>query len=99
MNNSDFYIDLSKIIKMTDSDIPVALDIPGEAFLDSEVSFLTPVSVSGKIINFSGILKIEAILKFSVRHMCDRCLADFIKDYEIEFIDEIAPAEIGRAHV
>ena len=88
--NKDLYVDLSKIIKMTDSEIPVTLELPICAFSDNEISFATPISVNGHIVNMSNILTIKAILKFSVHHQCDRCLTAFIKDYEIEFSDEIA---------
>jgi len=90
MNNSNNYIDLSKIIKMTDSEIPVEIVFFAENFSDEAVKFASPVKLFGKLVNLSGMLRVEAMLEFSVEYSCDRCLSDFVKAYEIPFSDEIA---------
>ena len=96
MNNSDNhisyiqYVDLVKIVKMTDSEIPVEVEFPVEAFSDNSLNFSSPVRLLGKIINLSGMIRIEAILNFSVEHSCDRCLTSFTNHYEIPLSDEIA---------
>ena len=98
MNNiSSLYVDLSNILKMTDSDIPVDTVFPEAAFSEfSDICLCSPVILSGKIINLAGDLRIEAVLKFSAKHLCDRCLSSFVKDYELEFSDEIALDNSGR---
>ena len=85
------YIDLSKIIKMTDSDIPVDAEFSIDDFQDNSISFSSPVKLSGKITNLSGSLTVDATLEFSVELVCDRCLAGFTKNYKLPFSDEIAP--------
>ena len=91
MSGNTLYIDLSKIVKMTDSDIPVALEIPADAFSDGQLELCSSVKITGRIVNLSGMLSINATLEFSVEYKCDRCLTAFEKDCKLELSEDIAP--------
>jgi len=95
-NSKALYIDLSKIVKMTDSDIPINIELPFEAFSDNGINFASSILISGHIINIADILKIDVLLKFSINHECDRCLTSFIREYELAFSDEIAEENSSR---
>lgn len=51
----------------------------------SEYSFATPIAVKGNIENRAGVTMLKYDVKFALNHCCDRCLKDFVRDYDYDF--------------
>lgn len=67
------------------------MDISGAVPLEElgEVSaigkFVSPISLSGKLINRAGMVSLDYSLKTEILHRCDRCLDEFLRKYELTF--------------
>ncbi len=48
-------------------------------------TFLNPISVKGTVINRAGVVLLDYTADFTLRVCCDRCLAEFVRDYSYEF--------------
>lgn len=48
-------------------------------------SFATPIAIKGKIENRAGVVKLRYESKFTMNLECDRCLADFSREYDYTF--------------
>ncbi len=48
-------------------------------------SFAHPVTVKGTIVNRAGIVILNYTAKFTLNAVCDRCLAEFERDYKYDF--------------
>lgn len=61
--------------------------IPLEEFREHSgcESMLSPLSIKGRIQNRAGMVSLDYVCRFSVRHLCDRCLDEFDRDYEFSF--------------
>ena len=51
----------------------------------SAYSFATPIAVSGKIENRAGVVQLSYNSKFSMNLVCDRCLKEFVREYDYDF--------------
>ena len=67
------------------------MDICGEIPLEElrEVSgcesFVTPVSLKGRAVNRAGMVSLDYTAGVTVRHLCDRCLDEFDREYSFNF--------------
>ncbi|MGN0586758.1 MAG: YceD family protein [Oscillospiraceae bacterium] len=48
-------------------------------------SFAGPVTVKGKIINRAGIVILDYTVMFTLNAVCDRCLAEFEREFSCDF--------------
>ncbi len=48
-------------------------------------SIITPISLKGRIQNRAGMVSLDYSCKLTVRHLCDRCLDEFDREYRLEF--------------
>lgn len=72
-------------------------DIPGETkSIDYAISpenleqykactFVSPVAVKGNLVNRAGIVTIDISVTFTLKHICDRCLKEFTREYSYDF--------------
>jgi len=73
-------------------------DIPGESKeFDFEISpeelkervfsysFASPFTVRGRAYNRAGVVYVELSCRFVLSHVCDRCLAEFEREYCYDF--------------
>lgn len=58
--------------------------------------FSTPVRLSGRIFNRAGVVYLEYTAAFQLRHSCDRCLKEFLRDYEYSFDHIVVPSINGE---
>lgn len=54
-------------------------------------SFASPVSVTGRIFNRAGIVRLEYSVGFSLSLVCDRCLKEFERNYTFDFSHIVVP--------
>lgn len=47
--------------------------------------FASPVSVTGRVGNHLGIVTLDMKVVFSLDHVCDRCLKEFVREYDYSF--------------
>ena len=48
-------------------------------------SFVTPISLSGKVQNIAGMVSLDYSAEVTVRRQCDRCLDEFDREYRFGF--------------
>lgn len=63
------------------------LDIPLEelGIYSGFGTFVTPISLRGKIENRAGVVTIQYNAQFKISHLCDRCLNEFDREYNMDF--------------
>ncbi len=44
-------------------------------------TFITPVSLKGEIVNRAGVVTLSCEMRFTIKHLCDRCLNEFDREY------------------
>ena len=44
-------------------------------------TFITPVSLVGSVYNRAGVVTLDCEMTFTIRHLCDRCLNEFDREY------------------
>ena len=61
----------------------ISYDIPLEEFGDHSAygEFITPVSLNGTVENRAGVVTLDYTMRFTIRHLCDRCLNEFDREY------------------
>lgn len=47
--------------------------------------FFSPIAISGTICNRAGIVTIDYSVQFQMKHICDRCLCEFIREYNFSY--------------
>ncbi len=74
-------LDLSPVINYEGKvlEIETQLDFCDQ---DTGITFLTPVKVSGQIVNIGGSLELSACLSTKILYSCDRCCEEFEQDFE-----------------
>ncbi len=53
--------------------------------LGTSLEFTSPISLEGKIQNIAGMVTLDYSLRSSLLLLCDRCLDEFTKDYDLSF--------------
>lgn len=48
-------------------------------------TFVTPVSIEGTVVNRAGVVQLNYTAKFTLHNLCDRCLDEFDREYEMTF--------------
>ena len=96
MENNELWIELQTIIKADGAVLNVSKVYPKKCFLelDSSLPLCSDIKLDGTISNLSGSLVLKATLEFSLLRLCDRCLEETKKDYNIEFSDFIAKEDL-----
>lgn len=63
------------------------LDIPLEelGIYSGVGTFMSPISLRGEIVNRAGVVTLSYSLKVMIRHLCDRCLNEFDREYDLTF--------------
>lgn len=63
------------------------LDIPLEelGIYSGFGTFVTPISLRGKIENRAGVVTMQYNAQFAIHHQCDRCLNEFDREYSMDF--------------
>lgn len=51
--------------------------------LGTSVECVTPIKLRGRIENQAGMVTLSYTLQAEVKHLCDRCLKEFSKEYEL----------------
>ncbi len=71
------------------------LDIPLEelGIYSGFGTFVTPISLRGKIENRAGVVTMQYNSQFTIRHLCDRCLNEFDREYSMDFEHILIRAE------
>lgn len=89
-------LDLSSIVNVDGKkqDFDLELDFAGKN--ESGAVFVSPVSVSGRLVNIGGSLELSAEVKTRLRFECDRCCESFEEDFECSF-EEVLKKEDEKA--
>lgn len=45
-----------------------------------------PIAVEGQVVNRAGIVTLDVDVRFSLDHVCDRCLKEFTREYCCSFV-------------
>lgn len=53
--------------------------------LGTSLEFTSPISLEGKIQNIAGMVTLDYSLRSSLLLLCDRCLDEFTKEYDLSF--------------
>ncbi|MBQ8623423.1 MAG: DUF177 domain-containing protein [Oscillospiraceae bacterium] len=61
----------------------LSLEIPLEELGDYSIigTFITPISLNGQVMNRAGVVTLDYTMRFTIRHLCDRCLNEFDREY------------------
>ncbi len=78
-------LDLRQIFEQTGEvlELTHSLDFSEENF--GSINFATPVLITGKVENRSGIVKIRYTANYTIKYLCDRCLSEQTKDCKTSF--------------
>lgn len=61
----------------------ISYDIPLEELGEYSIigEFITPISLNGQVMNRAGVVSLDYTVSFTIRHLCDRCLNEFDREY------------------
>ena len=64
----------------------ISLEIPLEELGDYSIigTFITPISLNGQVMNRAGVVSLDYTMRFTIRHLCDRCLNEFDREYTFD---------------
>lgn len=48
-------------------------------------TFISPIAINGTLVNRAGIVTLSYNVGCSMKHICDRCLSEFTRDYSYNF--------------
>lgn len=79
-------IDLKQIFNITGESKAVDYSIGAEELSAlKSYSFASPVDVKGRIYNRAGVVYLDYSVSFTLSAECDRCLAEFERNYSFDF--------------
>ena len=55
-------------------------------------AFISPVSLEGRLYNRAGVVYLDYKASFEICHVCDRCLKEFLRSYELSFEHIVVPS-------
>ncbi len=64
----------------------IDLEIPLEELGEYKIigTFITPISLNGQVMNRAGVVSLDYTMRFTIRHLCDRCLNEFDREYSYD---------------
>lgn len=74
--------------------LDLSFDFSKEEF-DGVFPFTTPVLLKGEISNRAGIVRLEAAARFDLTALCDRCAAEFTKNFCVP-VEHILVSELNE---
>jgi uncharacterized protein len=79
-------IDISSIVKANGASLDINYDdkLPGLNEAVNDYEFVKPVEFKGSLLNASGIIKLDGLLKAEYVSKCSRCLKDIICQMNIK---------------
>ena len=80
-------LDMKRLFDVTDEQEEFSFDIGTDELKERvfSVVFASPLAVSGRAYNRAGIVNVDLKCVFTLAHVCDRCLAEFEREYSFEF--------------
>ena len=80
-------LEMKQLFDVTDEQKEFSFEIPTDELKERvfSVDFATPLAVSGRAYNRAGIVCVELNCRFTLSHVCDRCLAEFEREYSYDF--------------
>ena len=80
-------LQLKRIFERVGDQLTISAEIPLEELRDmgTSIDYASPISLSGRISNLAGMVSLDYSLKATVRHLCDRCLDEFDRGYDLAF--------------
>ncbi len=88
-------LDLSTIVNVDGKKLDFDGQLDFSGINEQGVSFISPVSVCGRISNIGGSLELTATAKMQLRFECDRCLDSVDEEFECSF-EEVLKKEDER---
>lgn len=77
-------INLCEIIEMPGSSVPFSCGLDTERIQSPSISeFVVPPRAEGRITNTAGALDLTGTITCRMKCVCDRCGADFIRDFSL----------------
>ena len=85
-------INLKHIFDIVGEAKDIGYEIPAEDLSDIRgYEFAAPVKVSGRVYNRAGVVYLDYSVSFTLRAACDRCLKEFLREYDFDFNITIEP--------
>ena len=86
-------INLKQIFDIVGESKKFGYEIAAEELQDVKgFTFGTPVSLEGRFYNRAGVVYLEYSAIFEILHICDRCLKEFSKNYDLSFEHIVVPS-------
>ena len=86
-------INLKQIFNIVGETKEFSYEIPAEEFGDIKgYTFQSLVNLSGKFYNRAGVVYLDYSASFSLLNTCDRCLKEYVKDYDLSFDHIVVPS-------
>ena len=80
-------LQLKRLFERVGDQQDICCEIPLEELgsFGGNISYVTPISLNGRIQNCAGMVSLDYTAKFALRHLCDRCLDEFDRGYSFSF--------------
>ncbi|MBR3665607.1 MAG: DUF177 domain-containing protein [Ruminococcus sp.] len=80
-------LDMKRLFDVVDLSEDFSFEVCTDVLKDRVFSyeFASPLAVKGRAYNRAGIVTVDLECRFTLSHCCDRCLAEFDRDYRFEF--------------
>lgn len=67
--------------------------------LDTDYFFDSPIAVNGVVENRAGIVTLSYSCSFEMRHVCDRCLSEFVRRYDCPFRHTLVRSSVNDDYI
>ena len=85
-------INLKQIFSIVGEKKEFSYEIPAEEFSEIKgYTFDSPVNISGRLHNRAGVVYLDYSVGFRLLLICDRCLKEFTRDYDLFFDHIVVP--------
>ena len=80
-------LNMKRLFDITDEQEEFSFEIGRDELKERvfSVSFATPLAVSGRAYNRADVVSVDLHCRFTLSHVCDRCLAEFDREYVYDF--------------